>query len=173
MPLQKLQFAPGVNREGTATTAEGTWYDSDKVRFRSGFPEKIGGWAADTGTQLGGLQPPAGAYWGVARAMWNWINLSGSNLLGVGTNLKYYIQNTIGGSFNDVTALKETTLAGAATFTATDGSSIVVVDDAGSNTQAGDFVTFSGAVSLGGAITAAVLNAEHRVVETVSSAIQD
>jgi len=170
MPLQKLQFAPGVNREGTATTAEGTWYDSDKVRFRSGNAEKIGGWVADTGTQLGGLQPPSGSYWGVARAMWNWVNLSGSNLLGVGTNLKYYIQNTIGGSFNDVTPLKETTLAGAATFTATDGSSIIVVDDAGSNTQAGDFVTFSGAVSLGGAITANVLNAEHRIVETVSSA---
>ncbi len=170
MPLQKLQFAPGVNREGTATSAEGTWFDIDKVRFRSGNAEKIGGWVADTGAQIGGLQPPAGAYWGIARAMWNWVNLGGSNLLGVGTNLKYYIQNTIGGDFNDVTPLKETTLAGAATFTATDGSSIIVVDDTGSNTQAGDFVTFSGAVSLGGAITADILNAEHRIVETVSSA---
>jgi hypothetical protein len=169
MPLQKLQFAPGVNREGTATSAEGTWFDIDKVRFRSGNAEKIGGWVADTGTQLGGLQPPTGAYWGIARAMWNWVNLSGFNLLGLGTDLKYYIQNTIGGNFNDVTPLKETTAAGDVTFAAVNGSDIITVTDAGSNTQANDFVTFSGAVSLGGNITADILNAEHQVVEVISS----
>jgi hypothetical protein len=169
MPLQKLQFAPGVNREGTATSAEGTWFDIDKVRFRSGNAEKIGGWVADPGTQIGGLQPPTGSYWGVARAMWNWVNLSGFNLLGVGTDLKYYIQNTIGGDFNDVTPLKETTLAGAVTFAALDGSDIITVTDLGSNTQQNDFVTFSGAVSLGGNITADVLNAEHQIIEVDSS----
>jgi hypothetical protein len=169
MPLQKLQFAPGVNREGTATSAEGTWFDIDKVRFRSGNAEKIGGWVADTGTQIGGLQPPTGAYWGVARAMWNWVNLSGFNLLGLGTDLKYYIQNTIGGNFNDVTPLKETTSAGDVTFAAVNGSDIITVTDVGSNTQANDFVTFSGSVSLGGNITADILNAEHQIIEVDSS----
>jgi hypothetical protein len=169
MPLQKLQFAPGVNREGTATSAEGTWFDIDKVRFRSGNAEKIGGWVADPGTQIGGLQPPTGSYWGVARAMWNWVNLSGFNLLGVGTDLKYYIQNTIGGDFNDVTPLKETTAAGDVTFAAVNSSDIITVTDLGSNTQQNDFVTFSGAVSLGGNITADVLNAEHQIIEVDSS----
>jgi hypothetical protein len=169
MPLQKLQFAPGVNREGTATSAEGTWFDIDKVRFRSGNAEKIGGWVADPGTQIGGLQPPTGAYWGIARAMWNWVNLSGFNLLGVGTDLKYYIQNTIGGNFNDVTPLKETTAAGDVTFAAVNGSDIITVTDTGSNTQVNDFVTFSGAVSLGGNITADILNAEHQIYEVDSS----
>jgi hypothetical protein len=167
--LQKIQFAPGVNREGTATSAKGTWFDIDKVRFRSGNAEKIGGWVADTGGQLGGLQPPTGSYWGIARAMWNWSNLTGFNLLGIGTDLKYYIQNTVGGSFNDVTPLKETTAAGDATFAATAGSDIITVTDAGSNTIENDFVTFSGAVSLGGNITADILNAEHQVIESLSS----
>jgi hypothetical protein len=171
MPLQKLQFSPGVNRESTTTSNEGTWFDVDKVRFRSGYPEKIGGWIKDSGTQVTGLQPPTGSYWGVARSLWNWVNLSGYNLLGVGTDMKYYIQNTIGGAFNDITPLKETTLAGAVTFAATNGSNVITVTDTGSNTQQGDFVTFSGAVSLGGNITAAILNAEHRVSETVSSGV--
>jgi hypothetical protein len=169
MPLQKLQFTPGVNREGTATTAEGTWFDIDKVRYRSGLPEKIGGWVADPGVVAGSLQPPSGSYWGVARALWNWTTLSGSNLLGVGTNLKYYIQNTIGGTFNDITPLKETTAAGAATFAATTGSRTITVTDVGSNTSPDDFVTFSGAVGLGGNITAGVLNAEHQVSNVISS----
>jgi hypothetical protein len=169
MPLQKLQFKPGVNREGTATSAEGTWYDIDKVRFRSGLPEKLGGWVRDTGTTASSLQPPSGSYWGVARSMWNWVNLAGSNLLGVGTNLKYYIQNTVGGLFNDVTPLKQVTSAGDVTFSAADGSDVITVTDAGSNTQANDFVTFSGAVSLGGNITGAILNAEHQVINTISS----
>ena len=169
MPLQKLQFTPGVNREGTATTAEGTWFDIDKVRYRSGLPEKIGGWVADSGVAAGSLQPPSGSYWGVARALWNWTTLSGSNLLGVGTNLKYYIQNTIGGTFNDITPLKETTAAGAATFAATTGSKTITVTDAGSNTSPDDFVTFSGAVGLGGNITAGVLNAEHQISNVISS----
>jgi hypothetical protein len=171
MTLKALKFRPGVNRENTTLANEGTWFESDKVRFKSGNPQKIGGWERDSGVQASGLQPPTGrSYWGVARAMWNWANLTGSNLLAVGTNLKYYIQNTVGGAFNDVTPLRETTGAGDATFTATDGSNSIVVDDAGSNTQAGDFVTFSGAVSLGGAITADILNTEHRVATVNSSA---
>ena len=171
MPLQKLQFKPGVNREGTATSVEGTWFESDKVRFRSGLPEKIGGWEKDGGTASATLQPPEGSYWGVARSLWNWTNLSGYNLLGVGTNLKYYIQNTIGGFFNDVTPLRYVGDAGDTTFEATDDSSVITVTEAGNGVQAGDFVTFSGAVSLGGNITAGILNAEHQVATVTSSSV--
>jgi hypothetical protein len=171
MTLKALKFRPGVNRENTTLTNEGTWFESDKVRFKSGTPQKIGGWEKDSGTQASGLAPATGSYWGVARALWNWANLSGYNLLAVGTNLKYYIQNTVGGAFNDITPLKETTAAGAATFAATDGSNIITVTDAGSNTQAGDFVTFSAAVGLGGNITAGILNTEHRVATATSSSV--
>jgi hypothetical protein len=171
MTLKALKFRPGVSRENTTLTEEGRWFESDKVRFKSGTPQKIGGWEKDSGTQAGGLAPATGSYWGVARALWNWANLSGYNLLAVGTNLKYYIQNTVGGAFNDITPLKETTAAGAATFAATDGSNIITVTDAGSNTQAGDFVTFSAAVGLGGNITAGILNTEHRVATTTSSSV--
>jgi hypothetical protein len=169
MPLQKLQFKPGVNREGTATSVEGTWFESDKVRFRSGLPEKIGGWERDSGTASATLQPPEGSYWGVARSLWNWTNLSGYNLLGLGTNLKYYIQNTIGGNFNDITPIRYVGDAGDTTFDATTGSSVITVTEVGHNAQEGDFVTFSGAASLGGNITAGILNAEHQVASYVSS----
>jgi len=152
MPLQTLKFKPGVNRESTTLANEGGWFESDKVRFRSGYPEKIGGWQKDSGVASATLQPPAGSYWGVARSLYNWINLAGSNLLGIGTSLKYYIQNTVGGDFNDITPLKETTGAGDVTFTATDGSNVITVDDSGSNTQVGDFVTFIDAVTLSGGL---------------------
>jgi hypothetical protein len=169
MPLQRLQFRPGVNREGTSSANEGTWFDVDKVRFRSGYPEKIGGWVRDQGASSEPLPPPEGSYWGIARSLWNWANLIGSSLLAVGTNLKYYIQNTAGSSFNDVTPLRRVTTAGATTFAATEGSDILLVTEAGHNCVPGDFVTYSGAVGLGGNITAGVLNTEHRVVTFVSS----
>ena len=169
MPLQTLRFKPGVNREGTSLATEGGWFACDKIRFRSGSPQKIGGWTVDGGTASATLAPPVGAYWGVARSLWNWFNLSGYNLLGIGTNLKYYIQGTAGGALNDVTPLRETTAAGGATFAATTGSSIITVTDTAHGAGGGDFVTFSGAVSLGGAITAAVLNAEHQVGNYISS----
>ncbi|MEN6302004.1 MAG: hypothetical protein ABFD96_04725, partial [Armatimonadia bacterium] len=169
MPLQSIRLKPGVNRENTTLAGEGGWFACDKIRFRSGYPQKIGGWMLDGGVASATLQPPAGAYWGVARALWSWLNLSGYNLLGIGTNLKYYIQGTGGGAIHDVTPLREVTAAGGATFAATTGSSIITVTDNGHATVPGDFVTFSGAVSLGGAITAAVLNAEHQVVSYVSS----
>jgi hypothetical protein len=91
MPLQKLQLRPGLNREGTNYSNEGGYYDGDKVRFRSGFPEKLGGW----------VKLSVYNFLGVARSLWNWATLNGSNLLGVGTNLKYYIEN--GGVYNDIT----------------------------------------------------------------------
>ena len=148
MPLQKLLFKPGVNRESTSYANEGGYYASNKIRFRSGMPEKIGGWEADTGTNLSTLQPTTGKLWGVCRALWNWINLSGYNLLALGTNLKYYIQNGVNGNYYDVTPIRTTTSAGEATFVASTGSTTITVTDAGHGAQTGDFVTYSGAVAL-------------------------
>ena len=96
MPLQKLQFRPGVNREGTDYSNEGGWYDCDKIRFRSGFPEKIGGWTQYSSSQ----------YLGTARSLWTWVDLSGNNYLGVGTSVKYYIEQ--GGTYNDITPVYKT-----------------------------------------------------------------
>jgi hypothetical protein len=169
MPLQKLQFRPGVNRENTSYANEGGYYASNKIRFRSGQPEKIGGWAADTGTTTSTLKPTTGVLWGVTRAMWNWLNLAGYNLLALGTNLKYYIQNGTNGNSYDVTPLRFTTGAGEATFAATTGSPIITVTDIAHGAQAGDFVTYTGAVSLGGNITATILNAEFQITAYVSS----
>jgi hypothetical protein len=177
MPLQKLQFRPGTNRESTNYGNEGGWYQTNKVRFRSGLPEKIGGWAKDSGAlspDIAGVTtriayPTTGTLWGICRSMWNWITLSGYNLLALGTNLKYYIQNGPDGNFYDVTPLRETTAAGGATFAATTGSSTIVVTDAGYNGQTGDFVTFSGAAGLGGNVTAAILNAEFQITYISSS----
>jgi len=177
MPLQKLAFRPGTNRENTNYSNEGGWWQTNKVRFRSGQPEKIGGWQKDAGALspvIAGVttrivSPSTGTLWGVCRSMWNWITLSGYNLLAMGTNLKYYIQNGPGGNFYDVTPLRETTGAGAATFAATNGSSTIVVTDAGYGGQTGDFVTFSGAVGLGGNVTTNILNSEFRITYISSS----
>jgi len=158
MPLQKLQFRPGVNRETTSYTNEGGWFDVDKVRFRFGMPEKIGGWQKFT---------PA-SYLGTARAMHPWVGLDNSRLIGIGTSLKYYI-NQDSGLFNDVTPLRITTAAGDVTFAATNGSSVITVTDAAHGAVVNDFVTFSGAASLGGNITAAVLNQEYNITEIVNT----
>ena len=168
MPLQKLQLRSGVNRESTTLSNEGTWFEMDKVRFRSGYPEKVGGWVSDTGTSNATLAPPTGSFWGLCRSLLNWVTLSSYNLLGLGTNLKYYLQNGTGGTFYDITPIRLTTAAGDVTFAATNGSTTLTVTDAGHGAQNGDFVTYSGAVSLGGAITAAVLNKEYQV-QTVTS----
>ena len=151
MPLQKLTFRPGVNREGTNYSNESGWYDCDNIRFRSGFPEKIGGW----------IRLSANTFQGVCRALWNWVTLGGSNLLGVGTHLKYYIE--VGGVYNDITPIRSTT-TGTATFAATNGSAVLTVTDAAHGCIVGDFVTYTLAVSLGGAITATVLNQERQIV---------
>lgn len=160
MPLQKLQFRPGLNREGTDYSNEGGWYDGDKIRFRSGFPEKIGGW-----TRMAAAQ-----FLGICRSLWNWIDLDGANYLGVGTNLKYYIER--GGTYYDVTPINHTsnTLgAPSGPFTATNGSSVITVVDASYQPGVGDYVTFSGCTSLGGNVTAAVLDAEFAVASRVNS----
>ena len=157
MPLTKLQFRPGVNRETTSYTNEGGWFNSDKVRFRFGLPEKIGGW------QKNGEN----SFLGTARSLHTWVNLVGTKLTGVGTSLKLYINQ--GGEFYDVTPLRSTTAAGDVTFSATNGSSVITVTDTSHGAAQNDFVTFSGAASLGGNITANVLNQEYQITEIVDA----
>ncbi len=163
MPLQKLQFRPGVNREGTTLANEGGWFECDKIRFRSGFPEKLGGWVLDTGTATATLQPPAGSYWGVCRSMWNWITLSGQNLLGLGTNLKFYIQNGIDGPFYDVTPIRDTNTSVSNAFTVYTGSTTVTVTDPGHGAQTGDFVTVTYAGGAIGGMPASAITGEHQI----------
>ena len=163
MPLQKLQLRPGVNRESTTLANEGTWFEMDKVRFRSGYPEKLGGWTLDTGTADAALQPPAGSFWGICRALWNWITLDGFNLMGIGTNLKYYIQQTAGGDFYDITPIRDVNVVASNAFTTTNGSTIVTVNDAGYNGQTGDFVTISAVAGAINGIPAAALNREFQI----------
>jgi hypothetical protein len=162
MPLKKLLFRPGVSRENTRYLSENVgptgvngsysagWYDCDKVRFRSGSPEKIGGWERIS----------ANFFLGACRSLWNWITLGGANLLGVGTNLKFYIES--GGSYYDITPIRSSPTLNNP-FTATLGSSVITVADVAHGCLTGDFVTFSGAAGLGGNITAGVLNTEYQV----------
>ena len=162
MPLQKLQFRPGVNREGTSLSNEGGWFDCDKVRFRSGYPEKIGGWAALS----------YNTFLGVCRSLWNWVTLKQYNLMGVGTNLKFYVED--GGEYYDITPLRETNTnpAGEITLDITSGSNILTITDTGANSlEVNDFVTLAGATDLGTVttnVTAAVLNQEFQILSVIS-----
>jgi hypothetical protein len=135
----------------------------DKVRFRSGYPEKLGGWVKDTGSQDSGLAPPAGSYWGVCRSLWNWVTLAGNNLMGLGTHLKYYIQQSAGGDFYDITPIRYTSTVAANAFTTTNGSTTVIVNDAGYGAINGDFVTISGVAGAVNGIPASALNQEFRI----------
>jgi hypothetical protein len=157
MPLSKIQLKPGINREVTTYTNEGGWFDGNKIRFRFGFPEKIGGW----------VRKSSKSFLGICRALHPWVTLSNEQYIGVGTSLKYYVER--GGGFNDITPIRATTAAGDVTFAATDGSSTLTVTDTAHGAVAGDFVTFSGAVSLGGQITAAILNQEYEIDSIVDS----
>lgn len=166
MPLQKLQLRPGINRESTSLANEGTWFEMDKVRFRSGYPEKIGGWTKDTGGYYNNgvsLAPPTGSFWGVCRSLWNWVALSGYNLMALGTNLKYYIQQTAGGNFYDVTPLRYSSTAVSNAFTTTNGSTTVVINDPGHGGKTGDFVTISGVGGAVNGVPASALNKEFRL----------
>jgi len=151
MPLQKILFKPGVNKENTRYTTEGGWYEADKVRFRQGNPEVIGGWEPLS----------AASFQGVCRSLWNWVTLGGSNLIGVGTNLKFYLNQ--GGAYYDITPIRASSTINNNPFVATNGSAVITVTDTTHGCVTGDFVTFSGAVGLGGNITAAVLNAQYQV----------
>lgn len=152
MPLSKILFKPGVNKENTRYTSEGGWYDCDKVRFRQGSPEKIGGWAPFS----------SNTFLGVCRSLWNWSTLAGDNLVGVGTNLKFFILK--GNDYFDCTPIRFTvTLTNP--FTATNGSNVIAIAQIDHGCVDGDFVSYSGAgiVGLGGNITAAVLTGTFQI----------
>ena len=157
MPLQKLTFRPGINREGTAYDNEGGWFDCNLVRFRKGRPEKFGGWE----------KLSTNTYLGTARALHPWISLGGTKFLGLGTTWKYYIE--AGGAFNDVTPIRSTTSAGDVTFSAANGDATITVADTAHGAVKNDFVTFSGAASLGGNIIATVLNQEYQITNIVNA----
>ena len=147
MSLQKVLFKPGLNRENTRYTTEGGWFECDKIRFRQGNPEVIGGW-----------QPFSGyTYQGVCRSLWNWVTLGFLNLIGVGTNLKFYVNK--GGYYYDITPIRTTTTLGANPFAA-NGTTTVTVTAPSHGCVTGDFVTFSGATGT----YSSTLNAEFQVV---------
>ena len=146
MPLKKLKLNPGVNKENTRYTNENGWYECDKVRFRQGTPEKIGGWARIS----------ANTFLGVCRSLWNWVTLTNENLVGVGTHLKFYIEN--GGAYNDITPIRATTTLGTNPFTG-NGTTTVTVTAPSHGGITGDFVTFSGVTGT----YASMLNAEFQI----------
>ncbi len=154
MPLTKLQFRPGVVRDQTAYTNEGGWRSSNLVRFRLGFPETIGGWMPYSNDSV----------LGSCRCLHTWVALDSSNYMGLGTNLKFYVE--WGEQFYDITPIRSTvTLANP--FTATNGSNQLLVTDTAHGCVVGDFVTISGSASLGGNVTAAILNTEHQISQVL------
>jgi hypothetical protein len=153
MPLKKLTLKSGVNKENTRYTSENGWFISDKMRFRQGTPEKIGGW----------VRISASVFQGVCRSLWNWVTLTSLNLIGVGTNLKFYIES--GGAYNDITPIRTTVTINNNPFALT-ASTTVTVTDTAHGCYTGDFVTFSGATDIGGGgtnVTASVLNKNFQV----------
>ena len=158
MPLSKFVFKPGIMREGTDYDNEGGWFDANLVRFKAGRPQKIGGWQKDN----------LNTFLGTCRALHGWLTLAGTKLLGLGTNKKYYIEE--GSSFNDITPLRSTTSAGDVTFAKVgNGDATVTVSDTGHGAAVGDFVTYSGAASLGGNIVATVLNQEYEIATIINA----
>ena len=159
MAYFRLALTPGIDKQNTEYGAEGGFTDGDNVRFRFGLPEKIGGWTYFNG---------APAYLvGFASEVFSWNNNAGTPYLAVGTNRKIYV--SLGGVWADITPLRETTGAGAVTFAAVNGSAVITVTDTDHGAETGDFVTFSDAASLGGNITAAILNSEYEITEVLTS----
>ena len=138
MPMKALKFKPGIVSDITSYSAEGGFVDGDKVRFRFGFPEKFGGWTKYSPNTIEGS----------ARRLHNWVALDGSDFLGLGTELKYYIEE--GQTFNDITPIRNTTSAGDVTFAATNGSSGSAGGASGKSIQGVSNVTSSGSGSLTG-----------------------
>jgi len=160
MPIQKVQFRPGVNRETTNYANEGGFFVSEKIRFRGGFTQKIGGWVNIT--QLGT------SFKGVARSLWNWVTLTSQNLLGVGTNQKYYVE--LGGAYYDITPLRAASVTLTQNpFTTTSGTKSVFVNATAHGTSIGSYVTFSGATAITGGGMSLVLNGQFEVVEVPSA----
>jgi len=152
MSLKKLKLKSGVNRENTRYTSEGGWYECDKIRFRQGSPEKIGGWVRTSNA----------TYLGVCRSLWSWVTLNSQSLIGVGTNLKFYIEN--GTAYNDITPLRDTVVL-TNPFTTVSGSSIVTVTDANGGYVNNDYVTFSNAAAVGGV----TVNGEYQLTTTTTA----
>ena len=159
MPLARLFFNPGIDKQNTEYGAEGGWIDGDYIRFRYGLPEKIGGWRD--------FNLISNALVGQISDILTWNALDSSPYLAVGTTRKLYVYN--GGTFFDITPIRLTTGVGDVTFAATTGSNVLTVTDNNHGAIVGDFVTFSGAVSLGGAITAAILNSEYEIRTVVNT----
>jgi hypothetical protein len=157
MPFAKFQFKAGIDREGTAYTNAGGWFDASLVRFRKGFVEKIGGWTKNT----------TNTFLGTCRKLFAWISLEGTKYLFIGTQLKTYVQE--GNNLYDITPIRSTTSAGDVTFSASNGDATLTVSDTAHGAVQNDFVTFSGASSLGGNITATVLNQEYQIATIVDA----
>mgnify|MGYP003625956150 FL=1 len=153
MALKKLSLKAGINRENTRYTSEGGWYECDKIRFRQGTPEKIGGWRRIS----------TNTFEGVCRSIWNWVTLGSQNLVGVGTNLKFYIEN--GGAYYDITPLRKPASNLTNPFAVTQGSTTVVVTDTSGGDLAEDYVTFSNASAVGGL----TLNGEFQIAELLTT----
>ena len=156
MPLARYTLKPGINKEGTSYSNEGSWFDCDKIRFRQGRPEKIGGWSKTS----------INSYLGSGRKLHQWVALDSDQFVGLGTHLKLYLKQ--GDVFNDITPIRSTTGNNEISFAATNGSSTITATDTSHGAGAGDFVTISGAVSLGGLVNSAVLNQEYEI-DTVPS----
>jgi hypothetical protein len=156
MPLQKFLFKPGINKEGTAYSNEGGWFDSNLIRFRKGLPEKIGGWSKSS----------SDSFKGTGRGLHAWVALDGTKYLGLGTSWKYYILE--GTSFYDITPIRSID-ENVTTFSASDGSAVITATDTAHGAVVNDFVTISNAVSLGGNISAGVLNQEHQITSVPSA----
>jgi len=157
MPLAKFVLKPGVDREGTSYDSEGGWFDSNLIRFNRGRPQKIGGWRKDN----------ENTFLGTCRALHGWVDLDGSKYLGLGTTNKYYLEEG-GSTFTDITPIRVTTGNNEISFAATNGSSTLTVTDTAHGAVTGDFVTYSGCASLGGLVTAAVLNQEYEIIGITS-----
>ena len=156
MPLEKFTLRPGIDKEGTDYSNEGGWFDANLVRFRKNFPEKIGGWTKTT----------VNTFLSTCRALHAWVDLQLTPYLGLGTTWKYYVKQ--GDNYNDITPIRLTTSAGDVTFSASNGDATITVTDANHGAAVDDFVTFSGAATLGGLITAAVLNQEYQIATVTS-----
>ena len=148
MPFSKFVFKPGINKEGTNYSNEGGWFDSDKIRFRKGRPERIGGWAKNSSNSFIGTCRKIHVYKDADQIQYNLL----------GTHKKLYVQQ--GNNFYDITPIRLTTAAGDVTFAAVNGDATLTVSDTAHGAVLGDFVTYTDAVSLGGNITATVLNQE-------------
>jgi hypothetical protein len=164
MAFIKVQLKPGINRDQTNYTGEGGWWDSNKIRFFSGYPQKLGGWLKLFPTDTIGT---SSYILGTCRQMWNWVTTFSDDFMALGTNEKVYIE--VGTNLYDITPLESTTAAGDVTFAATNGSSTITVTDTSFGSDADSYVTFSGAVTLGGNITAVVLNQNYKIATIIDA----